>query len=187
MNIISSPSPNYDERDGYKPEAIVIHCTDGYWPGDFNYLRDISSQVSSHFVIAPSGLVYQLVDAAKRAWHAGRVEHPSVPLKRDGLGAIINPNFYTIGIEVSLKPPTPMTALQSSSLRDLVTELCQKYNIPQDRAHIWGHREIYSVKTCPGTINVDALVKSLAPVSVPTPVENRESIKQDIIKLLSKL
>ena len=91
MQIIQSPSPNFYSRGGYGPEVIVVHVTDGLFPGDLNWLRNPKSQVSSHFLIAPDGTVHQLVAEANAAWHAGRVQNPTAPLKKN-----VNPNLYCV-------------------------------------------------------------------------------------------
>ena len=42
---------------------------------------------------------------------------------------------------------------------DLLADICKRWNIPVDRSHIIGHREIYSLKTCPGAkVDLDKLV-----------------------------
>jgi len=181
MNIIQSPSPNFSERDGFKPEIIVTHCTEGVYPGDLNWLTSVQSQVSSHYLVAPDGKIHQLVDEKKAAWHAGLIVNPTF----QGLKPGINPNKYSIGIEVSLLPPAIMTEPQKKSYYELVKDISTRWNIPIDRQHDIGHKEIRSNKTCPGTINMDTVVKDLLSVS-PGPVD-REAIKKQIAELLAKL
>ncbi|MCR4307371.1 MAG: N-acetylmuramoyl-L-alanine amidase, partial [Candidatus Berkelbacteria bacterium] len=137
MNIIQSPSKNfYNGRFGHKPELIVVHITDGYFPGDLNWLRGASNPpVSSSYFIAPDGTAHQLVDDANGAWHAGRILNPTFKLFK---GMNINPNWYTIGIEVSCRPPAVPAVAQMNSLKELIKELCVKHNIPVDRDHIIG-------------------------------------------------
>jgi len=168
MNFIQNPSPNYGSRDGHAITHIVVHCTDGNFPYDMQYLCDPNPNstvgpVSSHFVVSPLGLVYQLVDTKNTAWHAGRVNNPSVKLPAG------NPNTYSIGIEVSMVSTNTMGSDQKQALKDLLKLLCDKYSIPVDRQHIIGHREIYSLKTCPGTINLDEIVGRLVTVPVASP------------------
>lgn len=168
---IQSPSPNFNSRNGYVPELIVVHCTDGYFPSDMQYLQNpdpgsVVGPVSAHFVIAPNGDIHQLVDTANAAWHAGRVLRPTATLKPG-----VNPNYYSIGIEVSMVSTDQATAKQGVSLRALIVELGTKYHIPLDRKHVIGHREIYAEKTCPGTIDVATLLPKppvAPPVFVPT-------------------
>lgn len=189
MNIIQSPSPNfYTGRKGYNPEMIVVHCTDGYWPSDMEWLRSTVAQASAHFVISPGGEIHQLVALENGAWHAGRVDHPVVPLKTNTSGVIINPNYYSIGIEVSLKPPALMTEVQKDALLELIKSMATQYGIPVDRKHIVGHREIYSLKTCPGTISVDDLVTKIVTTSSTSPsTNNNAAIKAQIVDLLNKI
>src|ERR1700712_4808088 len=71
----SRRSPNHDERASgcERPDAIILHYTgmrDG--PSAVDWLCDPASKVSSHYVVTETGAVLQLVDEARRAWHAGR-------------------------------------------------------------------------------------------------------------------
>lgn len=181
MNIIKSPSPNFGERNGFKPEIIVTHCTDGTYPGDLQWLTSIQSQVSSHYLVAPDGKIHQLVSEDKAAWHAGLIINPTF----QGLKPGINPNLYSIGIEVSLIPMAIMTEPQKKSYYELMKDISIHWNIPIDRQHDIGHKEIRSNKTCPGTINLDTVVKDLTVVS-PSPID-KNSIKKQIVELLDKL
>lgn len=186
MNIIQSPSPNFNSRSGHVPELLVVHCTDGFWPSDMGWLRNPVSQVSSHYVVSPAGEVHQLVSNDNAAWHGGRVNAPTANLKKNADGTYVNPNKYSIGIEVSLKPPAHMPAAQKNALLELLKMLGTKYNIPLDRAHIIGHKEIYSLKTCPGTIDVNALVAELG-TPTPPPANNNAALKAQIIDLVNKI
>lgn len=188
MNIIQSPSPNFNERSGYSPELLVVHCTDGFWPSDRDWLRNPVSQVSSHFVVSPAGEIHQLVPLDKAAWHGGRVDNPTANLKKNPDGTYVNPNKYSIGIEVSLRPPAHMPGPQKSALIELLREMGKQFNIPLDRAHIIGHKEIYSLKTCPGTIDVNALVAELNQTPTQPPVANdNAALKAQIIDLVNKI
>ena len=193
MNIIQSPSKNfYNGRFGYRPELIVVHCTDGSYPSDLDWLRGTSNPpVSSSYYVAPDGAVHQLVDDANGAWHAGRVLNPTAGLlKKNAAGEVINPNYYTLGIEVSLRPPAVAGPAQYDALKDLIKYLANKHAISIDRQHIIGHKEIYSGKTCPGTIDVTKLVADLSVAPVPVPPSNmvdKEEFKKKIINYIQSL
>lgn len=157
MIITQTPSPNYSKRGGYRPKIIVIHCTDGYFPSDLEWLRNKDSQVSTHYYISPEGEIYQLVNDHLCAWHAGHIVKPTFKyLKKN-----TNVNRYSLGIEISLKMPNEILLVQWNKLKELVEQLCISYNIPIDRNHIIGHREIKSIKVCPGSISVDRLVDEI--------------------------
>ncbi len=71
--IVQQPSPNFDARDPNSPvDMLVLHYT-GMSSGKeaLARLTDIEHQVSAHYLIEEDGRIYQLVDEAHRAWHAG--------------------------------------------------------------------------------------------------------------------
>lgn len=186
LNIIQSPSKNYFKgRSGHKPELIVVHCTDGAYPGDLNWLKGGgTSQVSSHYLVTPGGEVIQLVKDEDVAWHAGVVVSPSARLLKPG----VNPNLYTIGIETSLRPNARMTEAQECALKELVKLVAERHGIPLDRDHIIGHKEIRASKSCPGTISVDKLVMDLqSPVVTPPQLVDKETFKRTIINFIKSL
>lgn len=184
MDYIQSPSPNFFSRDGYKPELIVIHCTDGFYPTDLYYLQNPNpiggnGPVSAHYLTSPTGLVHQLVQENMGAWHAGRVDSPTAKLKKTIIGTYVNPNKYTIGIENSLRATSTVPDAQYQALKKLIIDIATRNNIPIDRDHIVGHHEIYSQKMCPSPINVDRLVSDLT--------TNKERLKQEIRERLEQL
>lgn len=197
-NITQSPSPNYGARAGYKPEIIVVHCTDGHYPSDLAYLRNpdpggVVGPVSAHFLIAPSGEIHQLVQTDFSAWHAGRVLNPTAKLKKG-----VNPNLYSIGIEVSLVSTDKASKAQTTSLKALIAYLGETHHIPLDREHVIGHREIYAAKTCPGTIDVSSLLPVKEPEIVeavivpppappPAPAPRKLSTAELVLSILKKI
>ena len=72
-NIRQHASPNFDERgDGAVIDMLILHCT-GMENADVALARlcDESAEVSAHYFVDEDGIVMQLVDEGKRAWHAG--------------------------------------------------------------------------------------------------------------------
>ena len=73
MKIIKKPSPNFGlRREGTDIEFIILHYTAMSTEKSLERLCDPVHEVSSHYLIDPSGVCYQLVDVNKRAWHAGK-------------------------------------------------------------------------------------------------------------------
>ena len=67
------PSPNISERVGPgRPDMIVLHYT-GMTSADaaLERLTDAASKVSSHYLVFEDGRIFQLVEEARRASHAG--------------------------------------------------------------------------------------------------------------------
>ena len=161
MNIIQIPSPNYTRgRNGYQPEAVVIHIMEGTLAGTDSWFRNPDSHVSAHYGISKNGDVHQYVQEQDTAWHAGRVHAPVWSnIKPAGSGLYVNPNYYTIGIEHEGDAQTDWTDALYNSSAELLAAICRRWNIPFDRTHIIKHRDIYSLKTCPGIkVNMETLI-----------------------------
>jgi N-acetyl-anhydromuramyl-L-alanine amidase AmpD len=156
MQIFSSLSPNQAlGRSGYKPEAFVIHVTEGGFIGALEWCKDRRSEASYHFIVREDGFIFKLVEPENTAWHAGAVKNS----RWRGLKAGINPNLYTIGISYAGFASKGPTLAQFLAIKELICQLSAIHSILLDRNHIIGHYEIRSDKTCPGAkMNLDALV-----------------------------
>jgi N-acetyl-anhydromuramyl-L-alanine amidase AmpD len=141
-------SPNRTKgRDGFRPEAIVIHVMEGTLAGTDSWFVSPTSQVSAHYGIGKSGEVHQYVAESDAAWHAGRVWGSTWNRRRDG----VNPNLYTVGIEHEGTADSDWPDAMIEASATLVREIAHRWSIPIDRDHVIGHREIYAHKTCPGS------------------------------------
>jgi len=88
----SRVSPNHGERTGGGPvDMIVLHYT-GMTSEEMalDRLCSPASEVSCHYLVREDGRVFQLVDEARRAWHAGR----------SSWRGIADVNSRSIGIEI---------------------------------------------------------------------------------------
>jgi N-acetylmuramoyl-L-alanine amidase len=66
-------SPNFDERPAGQPiDILMLHYT-GMPSAEASLARlcDPAAKVSAHYLVEEDGTVWQLVDEAHRAWHAG--------------------------------------------------------------------------------------------------------------------
>ncbi len=153
MDILDIPSPNFSAgRKGCRPEAIVIHIMEGTLSGTDSWFKNRQSRVSAHYGIGVHGEVHRYVQEADTAWHAGRVEAPTWTLiKPAEEGRYVNPNYYTIGIEHEGNGNSEWTDAMYKASAELVAAISRKWSVPIDRSHIIGHREIYALKTCPGS------------------------------------
>ncbi len=133
IDLATYHSPNFDERPAMERiRALVIHTTEGPWPSDVEWLCSPSSRVSCHFVIAPDGAVFRLVDTEMRAWHAGITQ----------FGGLTNWNDFSIGIELSHRQGRSIGPVQKSALSKLSAQLIQKYAISP--GFVVTHRQIAS-------------------------------------------
>ena len=78
---VEPPKTSFDERrvntpnkgsQPIKPEAIVLHHSDGSYRGGVAWISDPKSQVSYHVLIARDGRRTVFCSDTERAWHAGR-------------------------------------------------------------------------------------------------------------------
>lgn len=158
MNIETKPlAINHAKgRSGKRPDVLVIHIMEGTLAGTDSWFRNPAAKVSAHYGVSRDGHIVQWVSDDNTAWHAGSVIRPTAPIVLERPG--VNPNSYSIGIEnegFAHQAPTPQ---QLASLVELVVHLSHIHAIPLLRRHIVGHREIRADKTCPGLIDVDAVV-----------------------------
>ncbi len=90
MNIIQSPSPNFDARK-LPVSLLILHYT-GMETGAAALARmvDPDAKVSAHYMVETDGRIFQLVTEENRAWHAGVSEWQGVS----------DINSASIGIEI---------------------------------------------------------------------------------------
>lgn len=79
MDIVQTPSANFDQRrDGMTPTSIILHYT-GTLTAEEAHARFLNAapvddgygRLSTHYMIDGVGKIFQYVDEAARAWHAG--------------------------------------------------------------------------------------------------------------------
>lgn len=141
MEIIHTPSPNFDDRkDGQSPSMIILHYTGTQTAEE---ARDIFvsheaagdyGRVSPHYMIDGAGTIYKFVDENKRAWHAGRASWGEC---MDINSASIGIEIWNTGHEFDLEDYLPV---QMSVLIDLIKDIRSRWSIPDK--NILGHSDI---------------------------------------------
>jgi len=90
LKIKSTPSPNCDDRT-LPVSLLILHYTGmETGPAALERMCDAQARVAAHYMIEEDGDIFQLVDEAKRAWHAGVSEWQGET----------NINSNSIGIEI---------------------------------------------------------------------------------------
>ena len=78
---VEQPKTTYDERKVFtpnkgsqaiKPEAIVLHHSDGSYRGGVAWISNPASKVSYHVLIARDGRRTVFANDTERCWHAGK-------------------------------------------------------------------------------------------------------------------
>lgn len=141
------PSPNHGPRpDGAIIDMLVLHYT-GMVDADaaLQRMTDAATQVSAHYMIKEDGTIYQLVDEARRAWHAGVAcwrGHEDINSRSVGI-ELVNPG-HEFGYRAFPEPQ--MTALIS-----LATDIVARHTIPA--RNIVGHSDVAPArKSDPGEL-----------------------------------
>lgn len=152
------PTPNFTHgRDGEVPRAIVLHTTAGSYESAIAWFANPESKVSSHYLVGLNGRVAQFVDERDTARHAGRIREPTAALVSEG-----DPNLYTIGIEFEDGGDPEGVARpdrQYAAGARLIAEIAMRWDIPIDREHMVGHREVFAAKSCPGNLDLERLIR----------------------------
>lgn len=101
---VEPPKTTYDERKVYtpnkgsqaiKPEAVVLHHSDGSYRGGCEWIANPASKVSYHVLIARDGRRTVFANDTERAWHAGRSNWMGRPgLNSWSLGVAWEGNTY---------------------------------------------------------------------------------------------
>jgi N-acetylmuramoyl-L-alanine amidase len=136
MEIRALSSPNFGpRRGGLRPELVVLHYT--AMPtaeAALARLCDPAAEVSAHYLIAEDGRIWQLVDDALRAWHAGAGSWR-------GRGDV---NSRSIGIELAnAGPPAafpPYPEPQMAALERLLDGVMMRWQLGP--AAVIGHSDM---------------------------------------------
>ncbi len=134
--IVERPSPNHGPRAGGAfPDMLLLHYTGMRTAAEaLDRLCDPASEVSAHYLIDEAGIVYRLVDEARRAWHAGRAAWA-------GESDI---NSCSIGIELANPGHEfgyrAFPEAQMQALEDLCRDLIARHRIRSRR--VLGHSDV---------------------------------------------
>lgn len=130
--LIWHPSPNCGpRRDNARPDLIVIHYTAmGSAQAALERLCDPEAEVSAHYLIGRCGSVWQMVDEAERAWHAGAGQW----------GAVCDVNSRSVGIELDNRGDHPFAEPQMRALEALLPGIMSRWGIPPER--VIGHSDM---------------------------------------------
>lgn len=155
IEFIDIPATNFRDREpGVSPDAIAIHIAEGSKASVIATFKDPTVQKSSHFLVCRDGSIVQFVSTTKVAFCTGNIDNPINSL---ALARTTNPNSWSFSIEH--EGFTDISESQYQATAKLCKFLHDKWGVPLDRTHIFGHREVFSKKTCPGLINTDRIIQ----------------------------
>jgi N-acetyl-anhydromuramyl-L-alanine amidase AmpD len=121
-----------------------LHATVGGLLSSLKWLTNAASRVSSHYVIAKSGIIYQLVPDDQAAWHAGASRWNNMDaddIQRQSIG---------IELQNANSGRDPYPRVQVDAALELARSLTLRYRIPH--VNVVRHLDIaipYGRKTDP--------------------------------------
>ncbi len=129
-HFVPACADNYSNYSRTRVDKVVIHTMEGSYSGSISWFQNCSSSVSAHYSVRSSdGEITQSVDEADVAWHAGHWSTNEASIGIEHEGYVSDPGrWYT-------------DAMYRSSAA-LVSDICDRYGIPKDRAHVIGHNEV---------------------------------------------
>lgn len=133
--ILKRPSPNFDTRGGADIDILLMHYT-GMKTGAeaIDRLCSAEAGVSSHYVVEEDGRIFQLVEEAERAWHAGAswwAGDENINAKSIGI-EIVNPG-HEFGYREFPKE-------QIDAVIELSRDILSRHSIPA--ARVIGHSDV---------------------------------------------
>jgi N-acetylmuramoyl-L-alanine amidase len=134
VNIIDAPTPNFNDRA--KPVSLIVLHYTGMQTGQaaLDRMRDPAAKVSAHYMVEEDGRVFQLVDEAKRAWHAGVSEWAGeTDINSISIGIEIVNGGHEFGL-----PDYPQT--QIDTVISLTKQIMKRHVISTHR--VVGHSDI---------------------------------------------
>lgn len=133
-------SVNYTGKRSRDIKALVIHSMWGTYAGSIQWFKNPNAGASSHYCISALGEITQCVLDKDVAWHAGVYDTGKEP----DYGRGVNPNEYTIGIELEDKRDSSWKYPQEQreALVWLVNYLCEKWLIPKNDKYILLHKNL---------------------------------------------
>lgn len=152
MNIkwIGANASNYTVgRQSKSINKIILHWIVGTLESADKTFADGRRQASAHYGVGESE-VHQYVKDVDTAWHAG-----NWPVNLESIG-IEHEGGWLDSNNQRVKPSENVHKLSAK----LVADLCKRYSVPCDRAHILKHKEVSDKPTeCCGTLDVDLIIK----------------------------
>jgi len=142
MNIVWKGSPNFTKRTITITKIIIHWFAVGTLESANNRFQNPKNQVSAHYGIS-NGRVWQWVKEENVAFHSGNflVNQTSIGIEHNAIlnGHKLSEEDYKLSGQ-------------------LVREIAARYNIPLNREHIIGHREVKPT-ACPGTISISKIIE----------------------------
>jgi hypothetical protein len=121
------------DRSGRAIEQVILHALPGPVETSLHAMTAMGARFATHYYLSLDGLIYQLVDEALAAWHAGIAS-------ADGFW--LNLNLTSIGVALERPADWPEgrvgdTEPQLLALRWLLQQLARRYPLSPSTLLLW--------------------------------------------------
>lgn len=134
----------WDDRQGNSVDGVVLHSMGGYYKGTLTWFNKPGVIASAHYLVSKLGEISKCVEERFASWHAGVVtvpyqNAPKIMQKKWG----INPNLYTIGIELEDEKNKEWAYPQKQYFAtvELVSDIFKRHNLPANTDTILMHKQ----------------------------------------------
>lgn len=118
-----------DRPDDFTIDRVVIHVIQGDYAAAISAFESPAHQAATHYILrTEDGKVAQAVRELDVAYHAGNREYNERSVGIEHEGFVDQPEWFT-------------EKMYRASAR-LTADICDRNDIPRDRAHIIGHHEV---------------------------------------------
>lgn len=147
MNIVDNilALEKSESRRGHDINAIVIHSMAGFYRSTISWFNRPDVLANAHYLISKEGEISKCVEEERAAWHSGEVtvnyENAPKPFK-DKWG--VNPNLYTIGIEMEDEnnPQHYYPQKQYFACVELTADILERHGLEASKDTIIMHKTI---------------------------------------------
>lgn len=158
----------YIGHNGYTPDIIAVHNTDGTKIDSAHYtFINKKNEVSAHYLVGLDGEIRQYVELENSSWcNCTSIKETANSYYKRATNPIVNSrayncNYYSISIEFVGKCKSALTPEQEEAFVEIAKEILKVYpNMKIDVEHIVPHCQICpkTKSSCGVNIDIAALV-----------------------------
>lgn len=134
----------WENRRGNSIDGVIIHSMGGFYKGTLSWFNNPAVVASAHYLISKLGEISKCVEEQYASWHSGEVSvkydrAPKIIQQKWG----INPNLFTIGIELEDENNTQWIYPQKQYFAavELVADIFKRYKLEANADTILMHKQ----------------------------------------------
>lgn len=135
----------WESRRGQPIQGVILHSMAGYYQGTLDWFNKAGVIASAHYLISKMGEISKCVQEEFASWHSGEVTVPfaaAPKIIREKWG--INPNLFTIGIEMEDENNKDWSYPQKQYFAcvELVADIHKRYGLEVSEDTVLMHKQV---------------------------------------------